>query len=244
MSRITEAAVDWLQKSGRCRIHLRTAVLSADRHGSGWRLAFNGRPPADFAAVIFAVPARRAADMLPALDFAALRTALRQIEFASSAIVISVHRLNEASHPLDASGLVVPVIEKRSIVAVSFSSRKFAGRAPDDRIVLRTFVGGALQPELLNHDDDGLVALVLRELESLFGLRSAPLLTRVARYSDAMPQYHVGHLERVTQIEQLVAALPGLELAGNSLHGVGIPDAIASGRAAADRLLQQMTNDR
>src|SRR5262249_40040274 len=115
-------------------------------------------------------------------------------------------------------------------------SRKFPNRAPEGRVLLRTFVGGALQPELCALDDPALIGLVREELQATLGVRGEPDFAMVVRYPQAMPQYHVGHLEIVSEIERLTAQHPGLALAGNAYHGVGIPDAIASGEAAAERI--------
>ena len=165
-----------------------------------------------------------------------LAVPLREIKHASSAVVVTGHRLADIQHPLDAFGLVIPHIERRKVIAVSFSSRKFPGRAPAGRVLLRTFVGGAMQPEMLEHTDDELIAIVQGELRALLGVTGTPDFTRVARYTSAMPQYHVGHLDRVARIEAETAVLPGLALAGNAYHGVGIPDCIHSGEQAAESL--------
>ncbi|MFG0333851.1 MAG: protoporphyrinogen oxidase [Maioricimonas sp. JB049] len=190
-------------------------------------------------AVILAVPAYRAADLLDDWN-RELAEALRGIEYASSGIVISGHRLENVRHPLDAFGLVIPHIEQRQILAVSFLSRKFHGRAPEGRVVLRTFVGGALQPELLEQSDDDLISMVHGELRDILGVEGEPDFVRVARWHRKMPQYHIGHLERVQQIESLTRRSPGLFIAGNAYHGVGIPDCIRSGEQAAQRALETL----
>ena len=168
-----------------------------------------------------------------------LAARLGEIESASSVVVSTGHRLDQVEHPLDAYGLVVPRIEGRRVLAVSFASRKLAGRAPEGRVLFRTFVGGELQPELVELDDQELRGLVLEELEALLGVRGDPELIDVVRYQEMMPQYNVGHLDRVETIERLVAQIPGLALAGNAFRGVGLPDCIASGFAAATSLLDE-----
>ena len=140
---------------------------------------------------------------------------------------LTVHR--------DGFGFVVPKIERRRILACSFSSRKFPGRAPDGCVLLRVFLGGAQQPEMVELPEEELRTIVLEELGELLGATGEPQLFQVVRWRQAMPQYHLGHLERVARIEQAVAALPGLELAGNAYRGVGIPDCIKSGEQAAER---------
>jgi len=196
--------------------------------------------PLHFDAVILAVPAFIAARLLgdgpPELS-----AELNRIEFASTAVVASGHSLANIAHPLDAFGLVVPSIEKRQVLAVSFTSRKFPGRAPAGCALLRTFVGGALQPELFDLDDRALLELVRRELSELLGVRDEPDFAVVLRHERAMPQYHVGHLDVVSRIESALSACPGLALAGNFLKGVGIPDSIASGEAAAEKVLNELS---
>ncbi len=189
-----------------------------------------------FDAVILAVPSYIAAGLL-ADGCSTLSGELNRIEYASTVVVASGHQLADIEHPLDAFGLVVPHIERRQVLAVSFTSRKFPGRAPDGRVLLRTFVGGALQPELCELDDSAILDLVRRELRDLLGVRGKPDFAIPFRHTRAMPQYHVGHLELVAQIRAATAKCPGLALAGNFLTGVGIPDSIASGEAAAVQVM-------
>jgi oxygen-dependent protoporphyrinogen oxidase len=188
-----------------------------------------------FDAVILALPAYAAADLL-STACPDLSRALGEIEYASSAIVVTGHRLADVNHPLDAAGIVVPHIEGRRVLAVSFLSRKFPARAPEGHVILRTFVGGAMQPHLLDQPDEELIALVRAELAEILGVRGDPEFAIVARYPRGMPQYHVGHLDRVVRIEQLASQIPGLALAGNLFHGVGLPDCIHTGEAAAERV--------
>lgn len=190
-----------------------------------------------FDAVILAVPSFVAAKML-ADGCPTLASELNRIEYASTVVVASGHKLADIEHPLDAFGLVIPHIERRKILAVSFTSRKFPGRAPDGHVLLRTFIGGALQPELCNLDDSAILDLVRRELRELLGVRGELDFARVLRHTQAMPQYHVGHLDLVNRIQSEVAQVSGLALAGNFMSGVGIPDSIASGDAAADKIMR------
>jgi len=165
---------------------------------------------------------------------------LGQIEYASTAILVSVHRLEDIVDPLNAFGLVIPAAEQRKIFAVAFASRKFPGRAPEGCVQLRTFVGGAMQPELLDQTDEELMAMVRSELSDILGLRGDPLFSKLLRHNQSMPQYHLGHLQLVEQIEQLAEKYPALELAGNAYRGVGIPDCIQSAEQAAERLFTSL----
>ncbi len=207
-------------------------AFSVDASASPFRLTLSDGTHHSFDAVIVATTTHHAALLLDGLA-PELSSELRQIEYASSAIVVTGHRLADVAHPLDSFGLVVPHRERRRILATSFSSRKFPERAPAGSVLLRTFVGGAMQPELNDLPDDELLRLVQSELSELLGVRGEPEIALVVRYPRAMPQYHVGHLDRVARIEALTARHSGLALAGNAYRGVGIPDAIHSGEAAA-----------
>jgi oxygen-dependent protoporphyrinogen oxidase len=202
------------------------------RDAGGWRVADH----APYDAVILAVPAPAAAELLRGSD-AALADDLVAIEYASTAIVSVAFDREAIPHPLDGFGFVVPLIERRSLLAGTFSSIKFPGRAPATLVLIRAFVGGALRPEVVELDDGALLDLVRRDLADLLGVRAEPVLTRISRWPRSMPQYAVGHLERAARIARRVQALPGLRLAGNAYDGVGIPDCIRSGEAAAESLL-------
>lgn len=188
-----------------------------------------------FDAIVIALPAPAAAALLQA-SAAELAELLRRIAYAGSAIVLAGYRREQIAHSLDAFGFVVPAVERRGMLATSFSSVKFADRAPGGRVLLRVFFGGADRPEQLDLDDSALAAMACEELGELLGARGDPELLRVARWPATMPQYHVGHVELVAEIERLAARYPNLALAGNAYHGVGIPNCIHSGEQAAERL--------
>lgn len=161
---------------------------------------------------------------------------LRRIEYAGTSIVTLAYGRDQVAHPLDGFGFVVPAVEKRKILAASFSSVKFPGRAPDGAVLVRVFIGGACQAELAELADDELRAIAVDELAALLGTRGAPLFADLARWPRSMPQYHLGHCGLVSRIETAVARWPHLALAGNAYHGVGIPHCIHSGETAAERV--------
>ena len=212
-------------------------------HGEvAWTDASGDQRRTSFSAVILATPAHEMSGALrSAIPDAAAE--LAQIEYASSAVVVTGHDLRGIDHPLNAFGLVIPAIEKRRILSVSFLNRKFPDRAPPDKVILRTFIGGALQPEMLDLSDGQLIETTLAELRSIFGVRSAPEFAVVARYPRAMPQYHVGHLDRVARIAQCLEPTPWVALAGNTLGGVGLPDSILSGEKAAERIWESLSSN-
>jgi oxygen-dependent protoporphyrinogen oxidase len=204
----------------------------------GWSVCV--APPgaaAEFAceALIVAVGAPVAARLLAPVD-RELADDLHAIAYAGTAIVTLALRRDQIVRRLDGFGFVVPAVEHRRILAASFSSVKFAGRAPDDRVLVRVFIGGACQSELLELPDSSLQQIAADELQSLLGTRGAPIFSEVTRWPHAMPQYHVGHCGRVAEIERKVARWPRLALAGNAYHGVGIPHCIHSGQQAAERV--------
>ena len=218
-------------------VRLRTGVTALTRDGEHWRVVADGQS-FDADALIVATPAFAAARLLAPLDDG-LGRALDAIDHASSATVTLGFRAAAVAGRLDGFGFVVPFAERRSLLACTFSSRKYEGRAPEGYDLLRAFVGGARRPDLVELDDAALVAVVRAELRALLDVAAEPVLTRVARWRRAMPQYAVGHLDRVANIEQRAAALPGVALAGAAYRGVGIPDCVRSGEAAADRLAEE-----
>lgn len=208
------------------------SAASGGNSSPQWTLKTSGNETLIADAVCLALPAYVSSRLLGKLD-PQLAAELAEISYASSATINLAYKRTDIPHPLDGFGFVVPFIEKRSLIACTFSSVKFAGRAPQDQVLLRAFVGGALQPEMFELSEGELLSRVLGDLRDLLGIERAPLFTEVSRWERSMPQYHVGHLERVRRIEARVAFLPGLVLAGNAYSGLGIPDCIRSGETAA-----------
>jgi len=218
-----------------------TAVRRVSR-GTGaspWVVELLDGPPIEADAVVLATEAHASARLLDTVD-PGLALQLRAIPYASSVIVNVAYPRDRVAHPLDGFGAVVPAVEKRSILAVSFSSVKFPRRAPAGTVLMRVFVGGATQPELFDRDDEEIKSLVRAELYELLGARGEPLLVEVGRHPRAMPQYTLGHLDRVAAIRRQAAMHPRLILAGNAFEGVGIPDAVRAAEQAADSALSAL----
>ena len=239
METLPARLADVLQGRG-VRFEHGTATAVARATDGGWQVtiarAAEPRPLAADAVVI-ATPAPAAARLLAGTD-PALASELAAIEYAGSAVVSLGFRRADVAHPLDAAGMVVPRSAGRRILAVSFSSAKFPGRAPAGCVLLRVFLGGALDPDAVLLDDRALVERAREELKPLLGVRGEPLVEQIDRWHGAMPQYHVGHLARVAAIEAAADRLGGLALAGAAYRGVGIPQVIASGRTAAERVMR------
>ncbi|HEX5691901.1 MAG TPA: protoporphyrinogen oxidase [Roseiflexaceae bacterium] len=187
-------------------------------------------------AVILATPSFATADMVDGIA-PALAASLRQIRYVTTATISLAFRRGDLTKPLDGFGLVIPQSENRRINALTMTSTKFAGRAPDDHTLVRVFVGGSRTPEIAALDDDALLQVVRSEVRDILGAAAEPLWSRIYRWQQGNPQYDVGHLERVDALEQLLP--PGLFLAGSAYRGVGIPDCIRSGQLAAEAALDQ-----
>jgi oxygen-dependent protoporphyrinogen oxidase len=211
-------------------------VTGVTRQGSVWRLEAADGASVEADAVILAPEAHQAARMVRYLD-PSLAHLLEGIPYASSATVTLAYRRADIAHALDGFGFVVPQIEGRPIIACTFSSVKYPGRAPDGCVLLRVFLGGAMNEAIVEEDDARLVAICRSQLGELMGVSADPLLSRVSRYPKAMPQYQVGHLARVEAIEQRLRHHPGLVLVGGAYRGVGIADCVRASEAAVDALL-------
>lgn len=212
-------------------VRLNTRIQEIRKSNSTWTLTTNEESfEAD--AICLAVPAYTAADLLENVS-ARLASQLDAIKYASTATINLAYPRASIKHPLNGFGFVVPFIEKRSLIACTFSSVKFPGRAPDGHVLLRAFAGGALQPEMFSDPEP----LIERDLGKLLGITGRPLFTQIAKWKRSMPQYEVGHLDRVLAIENEVRQLQGLALAGNAYRGAGIPDCIRSGESAAESLV-------
>ena len=183
-------------------------------------------------AVIVAAPAYVASRLLQPLD-PRLASRLGEIEYESTATVSVAFGRAAVPRSLDATGYVVPRKLGRAVLACTWASAKFDGRAPEGYALFRVFLGGAKRPLPAGASDDELRKIALREMREIMGITAAPVLCRVDRFDRAMPQYHIGHLDRVAVIDSLAAEVPGLYLAGAAYGGVGIPDCVSSGERAA-----------
>jgi oxygen-dependent protoporphyrinogen oxidase len=202
---------------------------------SGWRIQLADGAPLEAHGVVLAGPAPAMGPLVAEVD-PTLRQLLDGIRYASSATIALAYPRAAIRHPLDGFGFVVPRVEGRRILACTFSSVKYPGRAPEGLALLRIFAGGALQAELLQQEDRALLDLAKADVAPLLGITGDPILSRVWRHLRAMPQYDVGHLDRVAAIEARLHALPGLAVAGAAYRGVGIADCVHSGESAAERL--------
>ncbi len=241
VGRLAEALTDGLRAAG---VTIRSGTIARELHRSpddegGWSVVVGPRPrPEQLSAdaVVVAVPAAPAGRLLaPHLPDAA--RALREIEYASMAIItLAVGAEGPETVPLQGSGFLVPAVEGRTIKASTFSSTKWGwtAQAAGDLSFLRASVGRYGETTDLQRPDDELVAIAVAEVSEALGHQLPRIVdSHVQRWGGALPQYSVGHLDRVARIRAAAATAPGLELAGAAYQGVGIPACIASGRSAA-----------
>ena len=189
-------------------------------------------------AIILATPAYVSGALIE--NFAPkLAAELTAIEYVSTATVTLAFRESDLSRPLDGYGYVIPRREGRKALACTWTSTKFPHRAPDGYALIRVFVGRAGQEKQITWDDDGLLEIAREELELTLGITAEPLLTHIFQWEKAMPQYNLGHPERLDRINAMLKNIPGLGLAGNGYRGIGIPDCIHSGELAVEKILLQ-----
>jgi oxygen-dependent protoporphyrinogen oxidase len=162
---------------------------------------------------------------------------LEGIEYSSSVTLALGYRREECGPIPPGFGFLVPAKERKTLVACTFVGAKFPYRVPDSHVVLRCFLGGADNEAVLNLSDDTMVSTVRGELRALLGWDKPPAFVRIRRWRKSMAQYTVGHTARITEVRALLQQIPGLQVAGNAYEGIGIPDCVRTGRAAATALL-------
>ncbi len=190
-------------------------------------------------AVILATPAFNSGTLVE--NFCPeLAAELSAIEYVSTATVSLAYRERDLPRPLDGYGYVIPRRAGRKALACTWTSTKFPHRAPDGCVLVRVFVGRAGQEHQITWDDDALLKIGREELELTLGITAEPMLSRIFQWEKAMPQYNLGHPQRLERINTLLEEIPGLALAGNGYQGIGIPDCIHSGESAVEKILTSM----
>lgn len=231
MQQMVNALVERLDPSA---LHTSSPVRSLTAENNGWTVSA-GYQTDHFDAVIVATPAHAAASLLR-LTNDTLASELAGIRYSSSVTVTLGYDEKVRRGLPPGFGFLVPRSEGRRMLAATLVHNKFPHRAPENRALVRCFLGGARDEKILESNQAEILAIVRRELKEILGLSDEPLFARVYKWRDAMAQYEVGHLGRVQRIQTMCENLPGLELAGNAFTGIGVPDCVRSGMQAADRL--------
>lgn len=217
----------------RCRI-VQARAQQLERAGSRWTVHLDA-DSLEADNVILACPAWAAGALLRSAD-GRLSAELEAIPYTSSITLALGYRREDCGPIPPGFGFLVPALERRTLVACTFVGAKFPFRVPESHVVLRCFLGGAGGESVLEQNDEDLIRAVRAELKQLLGWDVEPRFTRLRRWRRAMAQYEVGHARRIAAIREMAARHPGLQLAGNAYDGIGVPDCIRTGRAAARAL--------
>jgi oxygen-dependent protoporphyrinogen oxidase len=213
---------------GTLRLSTRVSDL---RRGAGYVLETSSGP-LSAKSVILAVPAYAAGALLRGID-TSLASLCEATPYASTATVAFGFRREQVAHPMKGSGFVVPRVEHSALLAGTWVTSKWPGRAPEGHVLLRAFLGGGRDPHRLERTDDQLVDDALQEMSDLLQINGPPIFSRLTRWTRQSPQYEVGHLQRLAKIDQRLSGIPGLLTAGSGFRAIGIPDCITDGRQTA-----------
>jgi oxygen-dependent protoporphyrinogen oxidase len=224
-------------------IRLRQRVRGIYPARDGWRVALEMSGDEHYDAVILATPANVAGTLLESVD-ADLARDLLGITYSSSVTLTLGYHMDQLHNLPQGFGFLVPRSEGYRMLACTFVHNKFPHRAPENMGILRCFLGGARDEAVLGLTDDEILGMVRRELLTLVKLEARPLFTRIYRWRGAMAQYEPGHIARVARVEERVRQSPGLAVAGNAYHGIGVPDCIRSGAEAAKVIMQVTAAER
>jgi oxygen-dependent protoporphyrinogen oxidase len=233
MQQLTDALAD---AAGREHIHAGVSVERLERTDAGWRVHLSEGGPVEADAVIVATEGWAAASLLAPLD-PGTGDALERIPHSSSATISLAFDEADIGIDTNAFGLLCPLVAGRKLMAATYSSTKWPGRAPAGKFLIRGFVGGPHNQQVMENGDGALADIVLSEVRDILGIGGEPEWARVYRWERGMPQYTMGHLDRVAAIERWASETPGMGVAGGSYRGVGVPNCIESGEAAVSKVL-------
>jgi len=240
MQRMVESIVRQVQRES---LRPSRIVDGLTAQEDGWRLRF-GETTEDFDHVILALPAHASAKLIAELPGSERPVELLQEISYSSAVTVALAYDAAAIALPPGFGFLVPRKEGKRMIACTFVHNKFENRAPAGTALIRVFMGGSRDPEILDQTKEQITEIARREMREILNIDAEPQLVRVFKWHKAMPQYGVGHLLRIARLEMHMQRFPGLHLSGNAYHGIGIPDCVRTGRAAADAIMRRMRSQR
>jgi len=221
-----------------------TQVLAIERQGQHWLLTTESGGDTELLeadAVIMATPAVAAANLLHPLS-GLLASQLRSIVYAPMAVLTLGFDVEDIDHPLDGIGCLIPALERKQVLGMLWNSSLFVQRAPTDKALITCYMGGMLNPGILEYADQELSDQAMQEMKALLGIHRDPEFIRLIRHARGLPQYHLGHQQRLQRIAEQLRLLPGLYLTGNYLNGVSVRDCIARGKKVAQEVAQGLTD--
>lgn len=239
---VTALTTRLIQQGVELRVGARVDALRVRSHEVGrwmYDLILQDGSGLSAESVVLATPAYVSADLLRPLTPIA-GGLLDLIPYASTAtIAMAFPRMQTSA--IEGFGFIIPRAEQRHLIAATWTSLKWPHRAPSDQLLARCYLGGVGREDILQREDQALLATVREELTSICGITAEPSYTEVNRWWKAMPQYTIGHLSRLGQLDAAVSRYPGLILTGAAYRGVGIPDCIRDGALAAEQVIQSLS---
>ncbi len=220
-------------------IKTETTVTDIAISNNGYTISLEGEDSISADSVVICTPAYSASTIFRSLN-RALHEKLLTIPYTSTSTISMSFKRSQIKNSIDGFGFVVPKSEGKRIIGSTWSSIKWEGRAPDDELLLRCFVGGALHEDLLEGTDEEVMTMVLEDLKSIMDIEGEPVMRRMFRYKKAMPQYTIGHTERVEGIEHELHSYSGLFVTGSAYHGIGISDTVREAEDTAKKVLETL----
>ena len=230
-----------VEKSTNVSFRLGTAVTNLSLTGGNWNLSLNDESSINADAVILATPAKVSACLVKKVA-PKITSLLDQIHYVSTATVSIAYKKEGFPHSLDGFGFVIPKTEEKCILACTWTSSKFPERVPEEYVMLRCFVGGAMQEELAEMEENSIGNMVQEELLNLMGIDCEPVFLKVFRYKKSNVQYRVGHATLIESIRAELKNFPGIFVTGSAYTGIGIPDCILDGTQTAKDAINYLTN--
>lgn len=240
MQRMVEALVRQVPRE---TLRCSTPVEGLQKRESGWQIVAGGTIE-EFDQVVLALPTHAAARLIADVPNAQrVVEILNEFSYTSAVTAALGYKISEIALP-PGFGFLVPRGEAKHSLACTFIHNKFENRAPEDTALLRIFLGGARDPEIVNRSESEILQIVRAELREILHINAEPRFARVFKWPMAMAQYEVGHLLRIARLEMHIQRFSGLHLTGNAYHGIGIPDCVRVGRSAADAIMRRMRAQR
>jgi len=230
-----QTLIDTLRERLGDRLSTTSRAVAVEKKGEGFAIHLSDGKQVEAGAVVLAVPAHQAMDILKDLAPVASR-AMGAIPYPSLAVVCTGFRRDKLPGDVNAFGFLVPFREGRKILGTLFDSSIFPGRAPEGQVLLRTMLGGARASRLAEAEESKIADTALAELRDVAGVKAEPDFLRVYRHDRAIPQYTVGHSERVRRAEELAEKMKGLYVTGNALRGIGVNDCIENSHKLAEKI--------
>jgi oxygen-dependent protoporphyrinogen oxidase len=234
---LVEALTAQLKQAPIYGVAIRSIEKTGDAHKPAWRIGADGKDAWEADGVVLTCPAYSQAAILAGLD-ADLAGEIGGIAYNRVAVVALGYRQTDVPIPLDGFGFIAPQRTRRDLLGVQWCSSIYPGRAPAGCVLLRALCGGWHRAEIVDWDDARLVQAVRAELRLAMRINAEPIFHKIVRWDKAIPQYHLGHLQRVAAIEARLTAHPGLFLGGNAYHGVALNDCTEQGDVIAQRVAE------